>query len=152
MVCGGTGCYANRSQDFREALRKEIVRKGLADEIKVIETGCNGFCAVGPVMLVQPERHLLPEAHPRDDARSSSRSISQGPAGQEAPLRRAGVQGNHSEDGRRSPFSPTRCFWVMRNKGVIDPEVIDEYIARDGYFGVAKALKEHDPRADHRAR
>ncbi len=55
MLCGGTGCHATGSKPFQAALEQELVDKGLSEEIKVIETGCNGFCAVGPVMLVQPE-------------------------------------------------------------------------------------------------
>ncbi len=55
MLCGGTGCHSTGSKKFEQALQKELEAKGLADEIKIIETGCNGFCAVGPVMLVQPE-------------------------------------------------------------------------------------------------
>ena len=49
MLCGGTGCQAYESGHLQEVLQKELVRQGLADEIKIIETGCNGFCAVGPV-------------------------------------------------------------------------------------------------------
>jgi NADH:ubiquinone oxidoreductase subunit E len=47
MLCSGTGCDANHSQRFRDALQKELERRGLIEEIKIIETGCNGFCAVG---------------------------------------------------------------------------------------------------------
>ena len=55
MLCGGTGCHAHKSGHLQEVLQKELERQGLADEIKIVETGCNGFCAVGPVLLVQPE-------------------------------------------------------------------------------------------------
>jgi NADH:ubiquinone oxidoreductase subunit E len=68
MLCSGTGCHANHSLKFRDALQKELELKGLAGEIQIIETGCNGFCAVGPVMLVQPEgifyQKLTPEVVP----------------------------------------------------------------------------------------
>ena len=55
MLCSGTGCHASGTRDFLTALQKELDRQGLVEEIQIIETGCNGFCAVGPVMLVQPE-------------------------------------------------------------------------------------------------
>ena len=55
MLCGGTGCHASGTGEFQRALEEELARQDLAEEIKIIETGCNGFCAVGPVMLVQPE-------------------------------------------------------------------------------------------------
>ena len=68
MLCSGTGCHANNSLKFPHALRKELELKNLAGEIKIVETGCNGFCAVGPVMLVQPEgifyQKLTPEIVP----------------------------------------------------------------------------------------
>ena len=55
MLCGGTGCQASGTGDVQEALEMELEKQGLSEEVKIIETGCNGFCAVGPVMLVQPE-------------------------------------------------------------------------------------------------
>jgi len=144
MLCGGTGCYANHSQEFRDALRKELELKGLADEIKVIETGCNGFCAVGPVMLVQPEgifyQNLTPEIVPHlvEEHFLKGRPVKKlfyvEPASKETIPKMDQI-----------PFFANQMFWVMRNKGVIDPEVIEEYIARDGYFGVAKALKDMTP-------
>ena len=144
MLCGGTGCYANHSQEFRDALRKELELKGLADEIKVIETGCNGFCAVGPVMLVQPEgifyQNLTPEIVPHlvEEHFLKGRPVKKlfyvEPASKETIPKMDQI-----------PFFANQMFWVMRNKGVIDPEMIEEYIARDGYLGVAKALKEMTP-------
>ena len=54
LLCGGTGCHASGSQSVKNALESELARHGLDKEIRVVETGCNGFCAVGPVMLVEP--------------------------------------------------------------------------------------------------
>ncbi len=144
MLCGGTGCYASGTKGFQEALQKELVRQGLAEEIKIIETGCNGFCAVGPVMLVQPEGifyqklkaehvpHLVEEHFLK--GRPVKELFYQEPASKETIP--------HMD---QIPFFANQMFRVMRNKGVIDPEVIEEYIARDGYFGAAKALQEITP-------
>jgi NADH-quinone oxidoreductase subunit F/NAD(P)H dehydrogenase (quinone)/NADP-reducing hydrogenase subunit HndC len=144
MLCSGTGCQANKSIPFHEALQKELELKGLAEEVKIIETGCNGFCAVGPVMLVQPEgiyyQKLTPEIVPHlvEEHFLKGRPVKKlfyvEPASKETIPRMENI-----------PFFAKQMFWVMRNKGVIDPEVIDEYIARDGYFAVAKALKEMTP-------
>jgi NADH-quinone oxidoreductase subunit F/NAD(P)H dehydrogenase (quinone)/NADP-reducing hydrogenase subunit HndC len=144
MLCSGTGCHANHSLKFRDALQKELDRRGLIDEIKIIETGCNGFCAVGPVMLVQPEgifyQKLTPEIVPHlvEEHFLKGRPVKKlfyvEPASKET-----------IPTMNQIPFFANQMFWVMRNKGVIDPEVIDEYIARDGYFGAAKALKEMTP-------
>ncbi len=146
MLCSGTGCQANKAIPFRDALAKELERRGLAEEVKIIETGCNGFCAVGPVMLVQPEgiyyQKLTPEVVPHlvEEHFLKGRPVKKlfyvEPASKETIPRMEQI-----------PFFAKQMFWVMRNKGAIDPEVIEEYIARDGYFGAAKALKEMTPDA-----
>jgi len=144
MLCGGTGCRANRSEAFRETLQQELERRGLAREIEIVETGCNGFCAVGPVMLVQPEgifyQKLTPEIVPHlvEEHFLKGRPVKKlfyvEPASKETIPKMEEI-----------PFFAHQMFWVMRNKGIIDPEKIDEYIARDGYFGAAKALREMIP-------
>ncbi|NLG51700.1 MAG: (2Fe-2S) ferredoxin domain-containing protein, partial [Chloroflexi bacterium] len=55
LVCSGTGCTASGSQPLMEALKSEVIRRGLEDEVRVVETGCRGFCAMGPVMIIYPE-------------------------------------------------------------------------------------------------
>jgi len=141
MLCGGTGCRASASGLFQETLQKELDLRELSDEIKIIETGCNGFCAVGPVMLVQPEGIFYQKLKPKDvphlveehflKGRPVKKLLYVEPASKETIPRMNEI-----------PFFKDQMFWAMRNKGVIDPEVIDEYIARDGYFGAAKALQE----------
>jgi len=144
MLCGGTGCHANDSQAFHEALQKELERQGLAEEIKIIETGCNGFCAVGPVMLVQPEGIFYQKLRPEDAPRLVEDHFLKG-----RPVEKLLYVEPTSKQTiptmAKIPFFAHQVFWVMRNKGIIDPEVIDEYIARDGYFAAAKALQEMTP-------
>jgi (2Fe-2S) ferredoxin len=55
LICGGTGCHSSGSLEVKKALENELIRKNLQNEIRIIETGCNGFCAQGPLMIVQPE-------------------------------------------------------------------------------------------------
>ena len=144
MLCGGTGCHANDSQAFHKALQKELERQGLAEEIKIIETGCNGFCAVGPVMLVQPEGIFYQKLRPEDVPHLVEEHFLKG-----RPVQKLLYVQPASKETipimAQIPFFAHQTFWVMRNKGIIDPEVIDEYIARDGYFAAAKALKEMTP-------
>ncbi|MGD2186020.1 MAG: NADH-quinone oxidoreductase subunit NuoF [Desulfobacterales bacterium] len=144
MLCGGTGCQANESGVFQEALQKELKRRELSDEIKIIETGCNGFCAVGPVMLVQPEGIFYQKLKPKDVPHLVEEHFLKG-----RPVKKLFYVEPASKETIPSmneiPFFKHQMFWAMRNKGVIDPEVIDEYIARDGYFGAAKALQEMSP-------
>jgi (2Fe-2S) ferredoxin len=144
MLCGGTGCHASESGLFQETLQKELERRELSDEIKIIETGCNGFCAVGPVMLVQPEGIFYQKLKPKDVPHLVEEHFLKG-----RPLKKLFYVEPASKESipymNEIPFFKDQMFWAMRNKGLIDPEVIDEYIARDGYFGAAKALQEMSP-------
>ncbi|MGD9240778.1 MAG: NADH-quinone oxidoreductase subunit NuoF [Desulfobacterales bacterium] len=144
MLCGGTGCHASGSGLFRETLQKELERRELSDEIKIIETGCNGFCAVGPVMLVEPEGIFYQKLKPEDVPHLVEEHFLKG-----RPVKKLFYVEPASKETiahmNEIPFFKDQMFWAMRNKGHIDPEVIDEYIARDGYFGAAKALQEMSP-------
>lgn len=144
MMCGGSGCQATGSRIFQEALEKELERMNLDREIKVIETGCNGFCAVGPVMLVQPEGIFYQKLTDKDVPELVEEHFLKG-----RPVKRLQYVEPASKetipDMNKIPFFAHQRFRVMRNKGMIDPEVIDEYIARDGYFGAAKALTKMSP-------
>jgi NADH-quinone oxidoreductase subunit F/NAD(P)H dehydrogenase (quinone)/NADP-reducing hydrogenase subunit HndC len=144
MLCGGTGCHASGTGKFLEALQKELEHRGLAEEIKIIETGCNGFCAVGPVMLVQPEGIYYQKLKVKDVPHLVEEHFLKG-----RPVKKLFYKEPASKETiptmEQIPFFANQMFWVMRNKGAIDPEEIDEYIARDGYFGAAKALQEMTP-------
>ena len=144
MFCGGSGCQANGSRMFQDALEKELKRTHLDQEIKIIETGCNGFCAVGPVMLVQPEGIFYQKLTTKDVPELVEEHFLKG-----RPVKRLQYVEPASKETipkmNDIPFFMHQEFRVMRNKGMIDPEIIDEYIARDGYFGAAKALTEMSP-------
>ncbi|MFA5904575.1 MAG: (2Fe-2S) ferredoxin domain-containing protein, partial [Desulfobacula sp.] len=66
MICGGTGCHATGSIAVREALGEEIQKQGLTDEVELIETGCNGFCAAGPILVVHPGQYFYQKLTPDD--------------------------------------------------------------------------------------
>ena len=144
LVCGGTGCHAAGSQEFKEELEKELVRREMADEVAVVETGCNGFCALGPVMVTYPEGIFYVELTPQDvpelveehvvKGRPVERLFYREPAGKELLP--------HMQD---IPFFANQQLIALRNRGIIDAESIDEYIARDGYQALAKALTQMSP-------
>ena len=144
MLCGGTGCHSTGSKPFQAALEQELIDKGLSEEIKVIETGCNGFCAVGPVMLVQPEGIFYQKLQVKDVPELVEEHFLKG-----RPVKRHFFVESKSKETIPEmddiPFFSNQVYRAMKNKGAIDPEVIDEYIARDGYFGAAKALNDMSP-------
>ncbi|MBW1720898.1 MAG: NADH-quinone oxidoreductase subunit NuoF [Deltaproteobacteria bacterium] len=144
LLCGGTACHATGSQAVKEALLKEIAKQGLEKEVRVIETGCNGFCAQGPVMVVQPEGIFYQKLTPKDIPYLVEEHFLKG-----RPVERLFYVEPASSETipgmNEIPFFSRQVLRVLRNKGAIDPEKIDEYIARDGYLGTAKALLEMTP-------
>ena len=140
MVCAGTACVSNRSFHIKEALEREIEKQGLQDEIAVVTTGCNGFCAVGPLVVVHPEGIFYQQLREEDIPYVVEEHFLKG-----RPVKRL----MYSPPGEQTPipkmndigFFKQQRLIALRNRGLIDPERIDEYIARDGYFGLAKALK-----------
>jgi len=143
LLCTGGGCIASGALEVGAALREQIERHGLSGEIKVIESGCLGPCAVGPVAAVYPDGVFYQGIRPDDAAdiveehllkgRVVERLVHKSPAGETVP-------GLH-EIG----FFQKQVKIVLRNCGVIDPLKIEEYIARDGYQALGKALTEMTP-------
>jgi NADP-reducing hydrogenase subunit HndC len=144
LTCGGTGCHATGSIKVMEMLQQELDAKGLHDKVEIVETGCNGFCAMGPIMVVHPgdifyqkikledipkivEEHLV-------NGKPVEKNLYKDPATKKVIPKLTDI-----------PFFSHQQPVALRNKGLIDPESIDDYIARDGYLGAAKALLEMQP-------
>ena len=141
LICGGTGCHASGSLAVKKALNEELDKRGLSEEIKVVETGCNGFCAEGPIMVVYPEGIIYMQVKPDDIPELVEEHLVKG-----RPLARLFYKEPITEEKipamQEIPFFAYQELRVLRNRGLIDPENIEEYIARDGYAGMAKALTE----------
>ncbi len=79
MLCAGTGCLASGSMEVKEAMEKELKKRNLQDEAQIITTGCNGFCARGPVMVVYPDgvfyNQVKPEQLPLSWKSTSSKGV-----------------------------------------------------------------------------
>jgi NADH:ubiquinone oxidoreductase subunit F (NADH-binding)/(2Fe-2S) ferredoxin/Pyruvate/2-oxoacid:ferredoxin oxidoreductase delta subunit len=144
LVCAGTGCVSCGSFKIKEALEKEIKKRNLQDEVQVVATGCNGFCERGPIVLVQPdgifyqllkvgdvphlvEEHLL-------KGRPVKKLMYVPPAEKQPVPKMKDIE-----------FFKHQRLIVLRNRGRIDPEKIEEYIAFDGYEAMGKALAEMTP-------
>ena len=144
MLCAGTACVSNKSFKIKEVLEEEIRKQGLENEALVVMTGCNGFCAVGPVMVVMPDgifyQNLTAEVIPHlvEEHFLKGRPVKKlmfTPSEEEIVIPKMMDIG----------FFSRQTLIALRNRGLIDPEVIDEYIARDGYKALAKALSEMTP-------
>ena len=144
LVCTGSGCIASGALEIVAALREKVQDMGLAAECKVIETGCLGPCAVGPVAAVYPDGVFYQGLKPEDageiveehllKGRVVERLTASGPAA-----------GERIQALKDVPFFRRQVKIVLRNCGLIDPQRIEEYVARDGYSALAKALTEMTP-------
>jgi NADH-quinone oxidoreductase subunit F len=144
LLCGGTGCHASGSLAVKKELIAELDKRGLSDEIKLVETGCNGFCAMGPIMVVYPEGVIYMLIKPEDVPELVEEHLVKGRI-LERLLYREPITDTIIPTMQEIPFFALQDVRVLRNRGLIDPEKIDEYIARDGYAGMAKALTEMTP-------
>ena len=144
LVCGGTSCHASESDAIVCNLRDEIEAKGLTDEVQVILTGCFGFCDKGPIVKVMPGNTFYVRVKPEDaqtiveehiiKGKIVTRLLYKDPATKEA-----------AGDSKANGLRKKQLRIVLRNCGFINPENIDEYIARDGYQALGKALTEMAP-------
>ena len=144
MLCAGTGCVSNGTYKIKDALEREIEKHALQDEVAVVMTGCNGFCAQGPVAVVKPDEifyQLLTEdaiAHLVEEHFLKGRPVQKlmyTPPAEKTPVPKMSDIG----------FFGKQRLVALRNRGMIDPEQIDEYIARGGYTALVKALTEMTP-------
>ncbi len=139
-MCAGTGCVASGTPKVKTALEEELKKRGLANEIKLVLTGCNGFCAEGPVMLVYPEEIFYQKLTVEEIPKLVEEHFLKGRPYEKLmfkePEKRLAIPLMND-----IPFFKHQVLRVLRNKGLIDPESLDEYIARDGYMAAATALK-----------
>ncbi len=144
LICGGTGCTSSGSIAIQQAFEDNIKACGLEEEVKVVQTGCFGLCALGPVVIVYPdgtfysrvtaddvkeivEEHLL-------KGRKVERLVYSDTGDAEAVVDKSAVALTDTA------FYKSQNRVVLRNCGVINPESIDEYIAMDGYAALGKVL------------
>ena len=144
LVCGGTGCQSNHSVEVMDELKKLIESAGKQDDIQIIQTGCQGLCAKGPIMVVHPGNVFYQEVKPEMVERIFNEHILGGTPVDDFLMVEELSNGEkiHYVD---SAFYNDQLRMALRNCGKIDPEDIDEYIARDGYQALAKALCEMTP-------
>ena len=147
LICGGTGCTSSGSATLLSALEEELKIRGLDDEIKVVKTGCFGLCELGPIMIVYPEGTFYSRVTPEVIPEIVEEHLLKG-----RPVTRLVYDETDVPlpEGQSVSLSDTNFYKkqkrvALRNCGVINPEVIDEYIAMDGYQALGKCLTEMTP-------
>ncbi len=144
FVCGGIGCRSMESEQLRKNLQRELIVRGLSDEIQVVSTGCFGFCEKGPLVKISPDNTFYVQVSPDDAAEIIQEHI----INKQKVERLLYI---HPETKKRVTEAKDMDFYkrqyhiALRNCGNIDPDNIEEYIARDGYTALAKCLTELTP-------
>ena len=145
LICGGTGCTSSGSLALKAELEKELAANGLTEEIKIVITGCFGLCALGPIMIVYPEGTFYSMVKPEDIHEIVEEHLLKG-----RPVSRLEYHEKTGDHRAVTSLSETTFYKkqhrvALRNCGLINPENIEEYIARDGYAALGKALTEMTP-------
>ncbi len=143
LVCGGTGCESSKADDIFTNLKAEVANAGLEHDVQVVKTGCFGFCEKGPIVKVLPEDAFYVEVKPSDAEEIVKETLIKGRIVKR--LAYVDESGKTSAVPEEIGFYQKQMRIVLRNCGLIDPEKIDEYIARDGYAALEKVLFEMTP-------
>lgn len=144
LICGGTGCKASESDEIRNRLIQQIKELELEDDVQVVLTGCFGFCEKGPIVKVLPDNTFYTQVTPADAEEIIKEHVVKG-----RPVERLlytdPATKEHVSDSKGMDFYKKQIRIALKNCGFINPENIDEYIARDGYQAMGKCLSEKTP-------
>ncbi len=142
LVCRGTGCTSSKSPKIIETFRKIIEEKGL-ENVRVIQTGCFGLCAKGPIVIIRPEETFYAHVKPEDCEEIIQSHICEGKKVERLLCKN--MDGNFAQKLEELDFYKKQKRIALKNCGLIDPEKIDEYIAFDGYQALQKVLTQMNP-------
>lgn len=139
MVCGGTGCTSSDSQIIVDALEQEVINHGIQDQVEVVRTGCFGLCELGPVVIVYPEGVFYSCVEVKDIPDLVEQHLLNGKPYVKKVYEKTKV-GGQIINFEETDFYKKQVRIALHNCGIIDPEVIDEYIATEGYTALGKVL------------
>ena len=144
LMCSGTSCLSSGAAEVRKAVLAELAERGVADEVAVVETGCNGFCAAGPIMVAYPGGYFYQKVAPEDARDIVEQHVIKG-----RPVERLMYRLPASDKVipllKDIPFFSRQDPRVLHNKGRIAAESIEEYIGQNGYMAFAKAVTAMSP-------
>jgi len=140
LVCGGTGCRASESDSIVESLKVELANQGLENEVQVIMTGCFGFCEKGPIVKVLPDNTFYTEVKSADAKEIVAEHVVKGRKVNRLLYTDPRTK-EHISDSKHMGFYKKQVRIALRNCGIVDPEQIDDYIARDGYQALGKVFE-----------
>ncbi len=150
LICGGTGCTSSGSKTLQAEFDNQISAFGLAEEIKLVQTGCFGLCALGPIVIVYPDGTFYSRVTVEDVKEIVEEHLLKGRIVDRLVYHDSETDELVEKASANISLSDTAFYKsqkrvVLRNCGVIDPDNIDEYIAVDGYAALGKVLTEMTP-------
>ena len=148
LICGGTGCTSSGSVKIQEAFDTHLAANGIKEEVKIVQTGCFGLCALGPVVIIYPDGTFYSRVTPEDVKEIVEEHLLKGRVVERLVYADTGAEEVVSKASISlgdTAFYKSQRRIVLRNCGVIDPDNIDEYIAMDGYAALGKVLTEMTP-------
>ncbi len=147
LICGGTGCTSSGSLKIQDEFVRALEANGLTEEVKIVQTGCFGLCALGPVVIIHPEGTFYSRVTPEDVEEIVTEHLLKGRVVERLVYADTGEETQEIANVslNDTAFYKTQQRVVLRNCGVIDPEDINEYIAMDGYAALGKVLTEMTP-------
>lgn len=143
LICGGTGCESSKADQIFRNLKAAAEAHNIDEEVQIVKTGCFGFCEQGPIVKILPEETFYVKVAPEDAEEIISEHLVKGREVTRLLYDKTKSTKNAKIDD--IDFYQKQFRVVLRNCGVIDPENIDEYIARDGYVALEKVLFEMTP-------
>ncbi|MCJ8343380.1 MAG: NAD(P)H-dependent oxidoreductase subunit E, partial [Cetobacterium sp.] len=144
LVCGGPGCVSSNSEGIIENINRALKEHGLSKKVKVLKTGCFGFCEEGPVVKILPDNTFYVKVKPEDGERIVVEDIISEKKLTDL-LYIDEKTGERVLEEKQIPFYQKQEKIALRNCGLIDPEVIEQYIEKNGYKALEKAVKYMDP-------
>ena len=145
LLCAGTGCVASGCHAVSDAFEAELKEVGLEKEVKIVHTGCFGLCALGPIMIIYPEGSFYAQVKAEDCKEIVDEHLLKGRIVTRLLYHETVCEEEGLKSLSETGFYKKQTRVALRNCGVIDPEVIDEYIGFDGYQALGKALTEMTP-------
>ena len=143
LICGGSACSSSGSNNITAEFKKELEAAGLAGKVEVLQTGCLGFCEQGPIVKIMPQGTFYVHVKIEDVKEIVSEHLVKGRVVGRLCYDPAQAKDPHAE--ANIPFYKKQFRIVLRNCGVINPEKIEDYIARDGSKALEKVLFEMTP-------
>lgn len=144
LLCAGTGCQSSSSMSIADKFDEEIKNNDITNTAVTIRTGCFGLCEMGPIVIIYPEGSFYSKVKIEDVPRIVKEHLVDGNPVKEL-LSPETVVNEEIKPFEEMEFYRSQNRIALRNCGVIDPECIDEYLARDGYKALEKAVTEMSP-------